>query len=171
MNWQPLENGHLTISSVHIPLLWILVWKQNTGGSHFPNKTKINKYFLGVDGRYTSVFACKWHWIDFKVKILNQSKPVTPRRHWGTPTDAETVMTAHRRLSSATRSNDGIHSLMWSFHDLCGLPLRRLPSTSPVVWSLAAYHGDRHGRTTITCNAWQLTAEAPEVQLGYWPVE
>ena len=51
----------------------------------------------------------------------------------GTQTDASAVMAAHRRLSSATRSNDDIHgpihSLMLSFHVLHGLPLRRLPST------------------------------------------
>ena len=33
---------------------------------------------------------------------LYQSKPVTPRRRWGTPTEASAVMVAHRRLSSAT---------------------------------------------------------------------
>ena len=41
----------------------------------------------------------------------------------------------HRRLSSATQSNDDIdwpvHSLMLSFHDLRGLPLRCHPSTEP----------------------------------------
>ena len=26
-----------------------------------------------------------------------------------------------------------------------------------------------HGRTMITCDIWRLTAEAPEVWLGYWP--
>ena len=30
---------------------------------------------------------------------INQSKPVTPRRRWGTPTDASTVTATHRRLS------------------------------------------------------------------------
>ena len=87
---------------------------------------------------------------------INQSKLVTPRRRWGTPTDASAVTTAHRRLSSATRSIDDIdrpvHSLMLSFHDLRGL-LR-----SPVVWSTVAYHGDRHGQNMITCDAWRLTS-------------
>ena len=52
---------------------------------------------------------------------INQSKPVTPRRRWGTPTDAFAATAAHRRLSSATWSNDDIdwpvHSLMLFFHD------------------------------------------------------
>ena len=56
-------------------------------------------------------------------------------RRWSTPTDASDMMAAHRRLSSATRSHDDIgwrvHSLMLSSHELCGLPLRRLPSTEP----------------------------------------
>ena len=40
---------------------------------------------------------------------ISQSKPVTPRRSWGTPeapTDASVVVAAHRRLSSATWSSD-----------------------------------------------------------------
>ena len=43
-----------------------------------------------------------------------------------------------------------------SFHDLRGLPLRRLRPGCHVVWSLAAYHGDRRGCTIITCDAWRL---------------
>ena len=39
---------------------------------------------------------------------INQSKPVTPRRRWGTPTDASALMVAHRRLPSTTWSNDDI---------------------------------------------------------------
>ena len=35
---------------------------------------------------------------------INQSKPVTNRRRWGTPTDASAVIVAHRRLSSPTWS-------------------------------------------------------------------
>ena len=42
---------------------------------------------------------------------------------------------------------------------------------SPVVWSSAAYIGDRHGRTMMNCDAWRLTAEAPKVRLGYWPAK
>ena len=34
--------------------------------------------------------------------VHNQLTPVTPRRRWGTPTDASTAMTARRSLSSAT---------------------------------------------------------------------
>ena len=37
------------------------------------------------------------------------------------------------------------------------------------VWSSAAYHSDRCGRTMITCDVWRFTAEAPGVRLGYWP--
>ena len=66
---------------------------------------------------------------------INQSKLVTPRCRWGTPTYASAVMAAHRRLSCATRSNDDInwpvHFFMLSFHDLCSLPLRRPPSKEP----------------------------------------
>ena len=66
---------------------------------------------------------------------INQSKPVTPRRRWGIPTDASAAMAAHRRLSSTTWSNDDIdwlvNSLMLSLHDLRGLPPQRLPSTEP----------------------------------------
>ena len=67
---------------------------------------------------------------------ITQSKLVTPRCRWDTPTDASPVIAAHRRLSSATRSNAhdidwSDHSLMLSFHDLRGLPLRRLPSMVP----------------------------------------
>ena len=75
--------------------------------------------------------------VNFQLKpfsILHQSKPVTPRRRWGIPTDASDVTVTHRRLSSATRSNDDIdwqvHSLRLSFHDL-RFPLRRLPLTEP----------------------------------------
>ena len=69
------------------------------------------------------------------MQSINQSEPVTPRRHWGTHTDAPAVMVAHRRLYSATRGNDDndwpVHSLILPFHDLRGLPLRRLQSTEP----------------------------------------
>ena len=54
-------------------------------------------------------------------------------RRCGTPINASAAMTAHRPLSSTMRSNADIdwpvHALMLSFHDLRGLPLRRLPST------------------------------------------
>ena len=36
---------------------------------------------------------------------------MTPRRRWGTPTDASVVTAAHRCMSSATRSNDDIERL------------------------------------------------------------
>ena len=64
-----------------------------------------------------------------------KSKPVTQRRHWGTLTDASTVMVAHRCLPSAKQSNADIdwpvHSLMLPLHDLRGLLLQRLLSTEP----------------------------------------
>ena len=70
-----------------------------------------------------------------KLSADEKLTPVTTRRHWGTPTVAPAAMTAHRPLSSAMRSSDDIdwpvHSLMLSFHDLQGLPLRRLPSIVP----------------------------------------
>ena len=104
----------------------------------------------------------------FLSKRINQSKPVTPRRRWGIPTDASTVMVAHQCLSSATRTNGDtdwpVYSLMESFHDLCSLPLRRLPSTEPcsmifgsVLWRRTWTNHDNLGR---------LTAEAPEFRLG-----
>ena len=78
---------------------------------------------------------------------------MTRKRRWDTPTVTFAVMVAHRPLSSAVgvHSNDNIdwpvHSLMFSLHDLCGLPLRRLPSTVPCSMILAAdHHGvGRHG--------------------------
>ena len=51
----------------------------------------------------------------------------------GTATDASALMTDHRLLSSAMRSNDDIdwlgNSLRFSFQHLRGLPLRRLSFT------------------------------------------
>ena len=52
----------------------------------------------------------------------------------------DAVMDAHRFLSAVMRSNNDIdwpvHSLMLSFHDLRGLPLRHLPSTVPIEYNL-----------------------------------
>ena len=117
------------------------------------------------------------HFSEFQNRLqwINQSKPVRRRRLRGTSIDASAAMGAHRRLSSATRSTDDIdwpvHSLMFSFHDLRGLPVRRLPSTEPcsTLCSSAAYHGDIYDRTMITCGAWRLTVEAHEVRLWYRP--
>ena len=89
---------------------------------------------------------------------INQSKPVTPTRRWDTPTDASAVMVAHRRLSSARRSNDdwSVHSLMLSFHDLRARPLRRLPSTEScsiifgsVSWRQTWPNHDNFRRLTV----------------------
>ena len=38
------------------------------------------------------------------------------------------------------------------------------------VWSSAAYHDDRHGRTMITYDVWRLTVKPPDLRWGYWPV-
>ena len=55
---------------------------------------------------------------------------MTPRRRWGALTGASAVMIAHQPLSSVMCSNDdidwSINSLMLSFHDLRGVPVRRL---------------------------------------------
>ena len=92
---------------------------------------------------------------------ISQSKHVTPRRRWCTQTDASAMMAAHRRLSSATRSNGDIdrllvHSLMLSFHDLRSLPLRRLPSMEPcsmifgsVLWRQTWLNHDNSRRLTV----------------------
>ena len=61
--------------------------------------------------------------------------PVMPRCRSVTPINDSAVIAAHRRLSSATRTNNDvdqpIHSLMQSFYDLRGVPVRRLLSTKP----------------------------------------
>ena len=100
----------------------------------------------------------KLHW-----RAINQSKPMTGRGVVGVP----------RQMPQ----------LWWSPIDTCPLQCRAhidwpihpwcCPSTiyavylsdafrprSPVVWSSTAYHGNRHCRTMITCDAWRLTAEA-----------
>ena len=49
--------------------------------------------------------------------MSTQLTPTTPKRRWGTPTDASAAMVSHRLLSSATRSNDDndlqVHSFMF----------------------------------------------------------
>ena len=77
----------------------------------------------------------------FFVGSINQSKPVTPRRCWSTPTDAFAATAAHLRLSSATRSNDDIdwpvHSLMLSFLSALGnstAALAHRDPTQPDPW-------------------------------------
>ena len=107
----------------------------------------------------SAMIMCFFFWL---------TSPVTPRRRMGTPTDAAAVMTAHRLLSSAMRSDDDILDVV--LHDLRSLRLWRLPSTVLVVWSSAAYHDDKHGWTMITWNAWRLTVKAPDVRRGHWPV-
>ena len=54
-----------------------------------------------------------YQFLNGKMLSISQSineKPVTPRRRWCTltVTDASAEMAAHRRLSSAMRSNDDI---------------------------------------------------------------
>ena len=88
--------------------------------------------------------------------------------YWGTQTRCIHRDDCYWPLSSVMHINDDIDwpvlSLMLSFHDLQGLPLRRLPSTVPSSMILG------HGRTIIVCNAWWLTVKAPEVRQVYWPV-
>ena len=83
-------------------------------------------------------------------------------------------MVAHRLLSSVISSNEDdnwlVHSLMLPLHDLRGLRLRRLLSTVPCSMILAAYRDDRHDRTMITGDAWQLTIKVNDVRRRYWPV-
>ena len=102
---------------------------------------------------------------------INLSEPATLRRRWGTRTDASAVMAAQRRLSSATPSNDdmdwSVHSLMLSFQDLHGLSLRRRPSCSMIFGSVS-WRQTWSNNDSLQC--WRLTAETPEVWLGYWPV-
>ena len=88
--------------------------------------------------------------------------PVTPRPHWGIPTDTYPAMTAHQPLSSAMHSNDDIdwpvHSLMLPFHDLRGLPLRSLPLRQSIMTT---------GQTWPNHDNLRRSAEkAPEVQRG-----
>ena len=39
-----------------------------------------------------------------------------------------------------------------------------------VVWSLAAYHDDRHGLTMIACDTWRLSVKDPGVRWRHRPV-
>ena len=39
-----------------------------------------------------------------------------------------------------------------------------------VVWSLTAYHDNRHGQTMTACDAWRLTVRASDVWRGCTPV-
>ena len=63
----------------------------------------------------------------------------------------------HRPLSSAMRSNDDIHwpvhSLMLSFHDFRGLPLRRLPSTVPgsMIYGSVSWRQTRPNYDNLRC--------------------
>ena len=84
-------------------------------------------------------------------------------------------MTIHRLLSSAMRSNDDIG---WAVHSLLLYPSMiyevfiwdEYYPLFLVVWSSTAHRDDRHGRTMIACDAWQLKVKAPDVRPEYWPV-
>ena len=85
---------------------------------------------------------------------INQSKPVTPCRRWGTPTVAtatmvgSTIIACPQRGAMMTSTGTSIPwccpSTIYAVY-LCDAFHPR----SPVVWSSAAYHGDRRGRTMI----------------------
>ena len=113
-----------------------------------------------------------------RVLLFNQpinQNPMMPRRRWGTSTDASAVLAAHRRLSSGMRSNGDIdwsvHSFVLSFHELCGLPLRCLPSMQPcsMIFSSISWWQTWPNHDYLWGRAWRMTAEAPEVRLGCWP--
>ena len=74
-----------------------------------------------------SDIAVEWVGTNVPVKLRDSRSNIhDAQASLGTLTDASAaVMTAHRFLSSAMRSNDDI--------DLRGLPLRRLPSTVPCL--------------------------------------
>ena len=99
-------------------------------------------------------------YVDLLVCYLLQSVysliSVAPGHRWATPTLASAEMVTHRLLAYAMGSNDDsdwpIHSLMLSFHDLRGIPVRRLSSAVIGSMILAAYHDGRRGRTT-SCDA------------------
>ena len=77
-------------------------------------------------------------------------------------------MASYRLLSSAMRSNDDVnwhvHSLMLSFHHLCGLPLWRLPCTvsccmifGSVWWRQTWPNHDNLRRLTVDSqSSWRL---------------
>ena len=107
-------------------------------------------------------------WSEHCIANSNMFDATTSGHHWA---DASVVMVGHRLLSSVMHSSDNsewsVHSARLSFHDFCSL-LQRLPSTVPTVWFSAAYHVARHGQTTVTCNAWRLTARTPNVVVKQW---
>ena len=112
--------------------------------------------------KYSRIFKIRTYFIYLlivaAISEANQSISIKTR---DAQADAYAVTAAHRRLSSQRRA---MMTLTGPFIPWC------CPSTtyavylcdafrprSPVVWSSAAYHGNRHGRTMITCDAWRLT--------------
>ena len=91
---------------------------------------------------------------------------MTPGRRWGTTTDASTAMIAYRPSSSAMHSNDDIDwpSLLWFTRSSCATPnIHRF-----LEYDLQQRITTTHGRTMITCDAWQLIEKAPDVRRVYW---
>ena len=107
-----------------------------------------------------TINATSSHAVLDAIQAINQN-PITLRHRRGTPTDASAVMAAHQRLPSATQSNYDIdwpvHSLMLSFDDLRGLPLRRLSSTEPC--GMILWYG-RPGTLGLLVYRWSV---------GVWP--
>ena len=107
-------------------------------------------------------FINPWRMNDFTGfnQSINQSKPVTPRRRWvhrqmlplwWSPIDACPLLCGAMMTSTCPSMPWCCPSTIYAVH-LCDAFRPR----SPVVWSLAPHHGDRHGRTMITCGAWRL---------------
>ena len=101
-----------------------------------------------------------------------QSKPVMSRHRWGTrqmpplwwpPIDACPLQRGTMMTTTGPSIPWCCPSITYAVY-LCNAFHPR----SPVVWSLARHHGDRHGWTMITCNALRLTEKATEARLGYW---
>ena len=59
------------------------------------------------------------------------------------------------------------HSLMLSLRDLRGLLLRRLPPKEPYRMIFGSLSWRQTWPNHEKNDAWRLTAEAPEVRLGY----
>ena len=65
-----------------------------------------------------------------------------------------------------------VHSLILSFHDLCGHSLQRLPSTAPgcMIFSIVSWWQTWLNYDSLWHLTRQLTAEVTDIRQGYWPV-
>ena len=97
---------------------------------------------------------------------------MTNRRCWGTLTDTAAAMTAHRPPSSAMYSNDETNrsSLMLSFHDIRGLPLRRPPSTVPCSTIFGSVSRGQTWPNHDSLRRLPVDSKSPDIRQGYWPV-